>query len=39
MRYDITCQTTEHTKRGNVESEEVWLCHFLMPMDGSLGER
>jgi hypothetical protein len=23
MRDDITCQTTEHTKRGNVESEEV----------------
>ena len=23
MRYDITCETTEHAKRGNVESEEV----------------
>ena len=39
MRNDITSETTEHAKACYVESEEVWLCHFLIPIDGSLGDR
>jgi hypothetical protein len=35
----IARQATEYCNGGKVEREEVWLCHFLIPIEGSLGER
>jgi hypothetical protein len=35
----IARQATESCNGGKVKREEVGLCHFLMPIDGSLGER
>ena len=35
----IARQSTEDGDGCNVKSEEVWLCHFLIPIDGSLGDR
>jgi hypothetical protein len=35
----IARQATECCNGGKVKREEVALCHFLMPIEGSLGER
>jgi hypothetical protein len=35
----IARQATDDCDGGNVKSKEVALCHFLMPMAGSLGDR
>jgi hypothetical protein len=35
----IARQATESCNSGKVKREEVGLCHFLMPIEGSLGER
>ena len=35
----IARQSTKYGDRGNVESKKVWLCHFLIPIDGSLGDK
>ena len=35
----IARQATERCNGGKVKREEVWLCHFLMPSAGSLGDR
>jgi hypothetical protein len=35
----IARQATESCNGGKVKREEVRLCHFLMPIEGSLGER
>ena len=35
----ITRQATECNNGCEVEREEVGLCHFLMPIEGSLGDR
>jgi hypothetical protein len=35
----IARQATNDSNGGDVKREEVWLCHFLMPIDGSLGDR
>ena len=35
----IAWQATKDCNSGNVKREEIWLCHFLMPIDGSLGDR
>jgi hypothetical protein len=35
----IARQATESCNGGKVKREEVGLCHFLMPIEGSLGER
>jgi len=35
----IARQATKSCDGGKVQREEVGLCHFLMPIEGSLGER
>jgi hypothetical protein len=35
----IARQATKSCNGGKVKREEVGLCHFLMPIDGSLGDR
>ncbi len=35
----IARQATKSCNGGKVKREEVWLCHFLMPSAGSLGDR
>ena len=35
----IARQATDDCYRSDVKREEVWLCHFLMPSAGSLGDR
>jgi hypothetical protein len=35
----IARQATECCNGGKVKRKEVGLCHFLMPIEGSLGER
>jgi hypothetical protein len=35
----IARQATEYRNGGKVKGEEVWLCHFLMPIEGSLGDK
>ena len=35
----IARQATKNGNCGYVECEEIWLRHFLMPIDGSLGDR
>ena len=35
----IARQATDNCYRSDVKREEVALCHFLMPIEGSLGER
>jgi hypothetical protein len=35
----IARQATEYGNGGKVERKEVWLCHFLIPIAGSLGDR
>ena len=39
MSNDKAWKTTECHDGGYVKLKEVWLCHFLMPIDGSLGDR
>jgi hypothetical protein len=39
VRDYIARQATESCNGGKVKREEVGLCHFLMPIEGSLGER
>jgi hypothetical protein len=35
----IAGQAAKCCNGGKVKREEVGLCHFLMPIEGSLGER